>query len=62
MRNKGNAGKEVAKKFSQYIPAFQDIFDEESFYIFAFVVVIVSIVAAMLASRYIKVKDADHLN
>lgn len=62
MLPKGNPGKEVAQKFSAYFPAFQDIFDEESFYIFAFCLTIGSFIAAFLASRYIKIKDAGHFD
>ncbi|CAL1545917.1 unnamed protein product [Lymnaea stagnalis] len=62
MLPKGNAGKEVSQKFSAYLPAFQDIFDEESFYIFAFCLTLVAFIFAFVASRYVKIKDAGHLD
>ena len=36
------------------IPAFVDVFDEETFYIFAFLVVLSSFLLAFIASRWIK--------
>ena len=38
---------------------YQDIFDEESFYMFAAVFTLVSCLAAFLASRYITLKSKD---
>lgn len=37
----------------------QDIFDEESFYMFAAILTLVSCLAAFLASRYINIKAKD---
>jgi len=41
-----------------WFPAFNDVFDEETFYIFAAVVVAGSIFIAFLLSRFIKLKEA----
>lgn len=38
------------------IPAFTDIFDEETFYITAFFVVLGSILVAVILSRFVKLK------
>ena len=59
---KGTAEREVVSKISGLIPRFQDIFDEESFYIFVIVFVISTIVAAIFASRKIEIKDAGHID
>ena len=44
-------------KFYDHVPAFTDVFDEESFYLFAAVITAVTCIAGFLASRYITVKD-----
>lgn len=41
------------------LPAFADIFDEETFYIFAGIVVVSSFALAFLLSRFITLKEAD---
>merc|ERR1711971_1424904 len=59
---KGNGGKvvmEFVDKFYDQAPGFQDVFDEESFYMFAAVFTLVSCLAAFLASRYITLKAKD---
>lgn len=54
----GQSSREFARVMSGYMPKFADVFDEETFYIFAFLVVIGSIIAAFIASKYIKLKEA----
>lgn len=54
--------KHIHRKLSSHIPSFSDIFDEESFYIFAALITLGSIVAAVIASRYVTVKDAGHID
>ncbi|BFZ18615.1 hypothetical protein BsWGS_21654 [Bradybaena similaris] len=61
MLPKGHAGKEVTQTFSVYLPTFEDIFDEESFYIFAFCLTIGAFALAFIASRYVQLKDAGHV-
>lgn len=60
MAKKGNkASVEIFRKVTQSLPHFTDIFDEESFYIFAIVFVICTIVVAFLLSRKITIKEHD---
>ena len=53
---------DFVKALSDPIPKFTDVFDEETFYIFAAVLVVVAIIGAALASRYLKVNDAGHVD
>ena len=55
---KGNAEHEVVKHVSGMLPKFEDIFDEETFYICAFLVVLFTIAMTLFLSRRISVKDA----
>ena len=48
----------VNKVYDQF-PAFTDIFDEETWYIFAFMFTGITIVVAIIASRYITLKNID---
>ena len=59
---KGHGGRtvmELVDKFYEHTPGFQDLFDEESFYIFATVFTLVTCLAAFVASRYITIKCKD---
>ena len=59
---KGHAGRavmEVIDKFYEQTPGFQDVFDEESFYIFATVFTLATCLAAFVASRYITLKSRE---
>lgn len=47
---------EFIDKFYDQTPGFQDVFDEETFYIFAGVFTLISIIGAVVASRYITIK------
>ena len=40
------------------LPSFDSVFDEETFYIFFFILVIVSCIAAYIASNFITLEDA----
>ena len=51
---------EVVKKMSSYVPAFKDVFDEETFYIFAFILAGGAIIIALCGSRFVTLKDAGH--
>ena len=44
-------------KLYDQIPGFEDVFTETSFYIFAAVFTFISFGVAILASKYIKLKD-----
>ena len=57
---KGTAEEEIVRRVSGVLPTFKDLFDEETFYIFAIILVIVAIIAAIIGSRFVKLKDADH--
>ena len=58
---KQDAAKNFVQHMSSYLPKFTDIFDEETFYIFVFCLVCITILAAFIASRFITLKDADHI-
>lgn len=53
--------KKVVNKLSSLIPAFTDVFDEESFYIFSILVVVFTIASVYILSRYVTIKDAGHV-
>jgi len=40
------------------LPSFDSIFDEESFYIFFFMLVVISCIAAYIGSKFITLEDA----
>ncbi|KAK3589118.1 hypothetical protein CHS0354_017084 [Potamilus streckersoni] len=52
--------KKIVDILAARIPAFTDIFDEETFYIFAFVLTLVSICVVVFLSRRVTIKDAGH--
>ena len=59
---KGHAGKvvmEFVDKIYDTTPGFTDVFDEDSFYMFAGVFTLVVCLGAFIASRYIKIKCKD---
>jgi hypothetical protein len=59
---KGTAEREIVERVSQWIPRFQEVFDEESFYIFVFALILVSLIAAIVMSKFFKIKDAGHID
>lgn len=48
---------ELFKRIEGCLPYFVDVFDEESFYLFAGLVVIVTILAAFILSKFIVIKE-----
>jgi len=50
---------EIIDKYYEHAPGFQDVFDEETFYIFATVFTLATCLAAFVASRYITIKCKD---
>lgn len=48
----------LSKAYSD-LPAFTDIFDEEGFYLAFICLTVVTILVAMIASRFITLKEAD---
>ena len=55
----GKAVMEAVDRIFSKTPSFEDIFDEESFYLFAACFTCISVVAAFVASRYITLKERD---
>ena len=51
---------QICFSFAHYskLPSFDSVFDEETFYIFFFILVIVSCIAAYIASKFITLEDA----
>ena len=62
MLPKDHTKKAIAERLSQYIPSFTDIFDEESFYIFAFFFTFATIAVAIFLAKRIEIKDAGHVD
>jgi len=59
-KSKVKASKAVMQavdKLYDHLPGFEDIFTETSFYIFAAVFAVLSLVLGVLASKHIKLKD-----
>lgn len=56
---KHEAGKKFLSLAEGKVPSFQDVFDEETFYIFAGCVALGSVVLAFIASRFLTLSDPD---
>jgi len=56
-RRKYDATVKLVNKVYAQFPAFTDIFDEETWYIFAAVFTVATILAAVIASRFVKLKN-----
>lgn len=50
---------DVIERLYNDLPAFTDIFTEESFYIFAACFALATILVAVISSRYIKIKPVE---
>ncbi|CAH8576457.1 unnamed protein product [Schistosoma haematobium] len=63
MKKKRSVATELVQRASSILPAFTDIFDEETFYIFFICLVILSFIIAFSIAKYfdVTIKDADHL-
>ncbi|CAH8557276.1 unnamed protein product [Schistosoma guineensis] len=63
MKKKRSVATELVQRASSILPAFTDIFDEETFYIFFICLVIFSFIIAFSIAKYfdVTIKDADHL-
>ncbi len=55
--DRANAAIQAVNNIYDQFPAFTDIFDEETFYIFAACLTIVAIILAVVASRFITIKE-----
>ena len=53
------ASMQLFNRLYSNVPYFTDVFDEETFYVFAFFFVIGSFALAFLLSRFIKVEECD---
>jgi len=53
---KGGGALEAVNHLYEQFPAFTDVFDEETFYIFAFCFACTVVLAACIASRFITIK------
>ena len=62
MLPKESVHRNIIHGVADYIPSFTDIFDEESFYIFVFLLIIASIAVAVVLSRKIDLTDAGHID
>ena len=62
MLPKDSASKKIVNKLAAKIPAFTDVFDEETFYIFFICLTIGSIIAAVYFSKRVTIKDAGHVD
>ena len=60
--SKSNAEHEFVEHMSSWIPKFQDMFDEETFYIFIIMLVILSVIFAIVMSRFYTIRDAGHVD
>jgi len=60
--SKSNAEREFVDHVSRWIPKFQDVFDEETFYIFVIVLVILCLTFAIIMSRFFTIRDAGHID
>lgn len=50
----------LVEKLSGFVPHFDDLFDEESFYIFAICLTLGSILVCFLLSKKIKLEEVDY--
>lgn len=53
------ASMQIFNDVYESLPYFTDVFDEESFYIFAAVFTLASVLIAFILSRYITIKETD---
>ena len=56
------AQEQIIESVARQLPRFTDLFDEESFYIATFLVVVCVVLAACIASRFIHIRDAGHVD
>lgn len=53
------ASLELFRKLEDNLPSFSDVFDEETFYLFAFFVVVLTILVVFILSRFITLEECD---
>lgn len=59
MSKKDNFHAKLVEHVYDNIPAFTDIFTEETFYIFAVTVVVSTIIVVMIISRFVTIKPVE---
>lgn len=59
MARSGKGNLHVVEEIYNYVPAFTDIFSEDSFYIFVFCFVLSTIMVAYVLSRFITIKPVE---
>lgn len=47
--------KEIVRRFNDQIPSFTDVFDEDTFYLAAFLFVLGTLVVAFILSRFVTI-------
>lgn len=57
--SKENNYNALIDKIYNDIPSFSEVFDEESFYLFAFLFTAITILVAFILSRFITIKPVD---
>jgi hypothetical protein len=57
--NKHRVSFDVAQSIYEQIPAFTDVFDEETFYLFVFGLTVAACIAAFVASRFVTLKPIE---
>ena len=62
MLPKESVHRSIVQKLADYVPAFTDIFDEESFYIFVFLFVVATVAVVIMIARKVEIKDAGHMD
>jgi hypothetical protein len=55
-----NTQREIINHFSQFLPSFNDLFDEYSWYIFFICLTLFSVLIAFILSRCITIVDVDY--
>lgn len=57
--NKFQHSAQLFSRLYSNLPGFTDIFDEETFYITAAAVTIVTLIVTMVLARYVKIKEVE---
>ncbi|XP_061709037.1 uncharacterized protein LOC134755801 isoform X2 [Cydia strobilella] len=58
-RNTKGGFLQVVEEFYSHIPAFTDVFSEDTFYVFVVIFVISTILVAFILSRFVTIKPVD---
>ncbi|XP_047985422.1 uncharacterized protein LOC125225653 [Leguminivora glycinivorella] len=58
-RNTKGGFLQVVEEFYSHIPAFTDVFSEDTFYVFVVIFVMSTILVAFILSRFVTIKPVD---